>query len=174
MASMEITFSEQIDVGNWTTAPLRLSLSAIFHAQPGTVFDALSNPKMMCRILPGIDRIVIESGSAAGTNGVGAVRTCTLDSGLILREEITHWQPPHRYAFRGLEEEHPLGMRDHLSVLALDSRREGTRLIWKQYFNHSNLPLVSAQLQQSMETTLAKLIMFYGGRIELAGLSLPA
>ena len=92
--------------------------------------------------------------AANGAQAVGALRTCMLSNGLVLEEEIVDWQPPHGYTYRGIDATHPFGMRGHVGVLSSASARHGSRLVWQQYFDHSNVPAMREQMEQSMATAI--------------------
>ena len=80
-----------------------------------------------------------------------------MENGLVLEEEIIDWQPPHGYAFRGIEATHPFGMRGHVGVLTFKPTEAGCELIWQHYFNHSNVPAMREQLEQSMKSAIKAL-----------------
>ena len=156
-------YTAQFNITDWTSAPLQIGMTARFDVSPEIVFHALSDPEMMCRTFPWMERVSIDSSLAVDKGGVGTIRTCTLGNGLVLEEEIVDWQPPQGYAFRGFDETHPFGMRGHVGVLAFASVKHGTQLTWQQYFDHSNVVAMREQLAESMQSALTALVQRYGG-----------
>ena len=77
-----------------------------------------------------------------------------MSNGLVLEEEIVDWQPPHGYASRGVDTTHPFGMRGHVAVLAVIPAKHGSQLVWQQYFEHSNVPAMAEQMEQSMAAAI--------------------
>ncbi len=159
-------YSEGLDITQWTIAPLQISLTATLDTSTDVAFHALSDPVMMCRVFPWMDSVVVDS-SSTGPYGVGAVRTCALDNGLVIEEEIIGWQPPHGYAYRGFDETHPFGMLGHVGVLSFESAANGCELTWQQYFSHANIPAMREQLQQSMQAAMDRLVQRFGGHFEI-------
>ena len=157
-------YSDQIDIARWTTAPLQITLTATLDTTPDVIFHALSDPEMMCQVFSWMDRVTVAPSATSGSQAVGALRTCILGNGLVLEEEIVGWQPPQGYAYRGIDATHPFGMRGHISVLSFNSAECGCQLVWQQYFDHSNVPAMREQLEQSMEAAVDALLRRFGGR----------
>ncbi len=157
-------YSDQIDITPWTAAPLQITLTTILKASPDVVFHALSDPEMMCQVFSWMDSVTVASPVASGEQTVGVLRTCIMDNGLVLEEEIVDWQPPQGYAYRGIDATHPFGMRGHVSVLSFTPVECGCQFVWQQYFDHSNIPAMREQLKQSMEAAVETLLRRFGSR----------
>ena len=117
----------------------------------------------MCEVFAWMERVAVAPHAAGEAVGEGAMRTCYLGNGLVLEEEIVDWQPPHGYVYRGIEATHPFGMRGHVGVLSFAPVARGCRLVWRQYFDHSNVPAMREQLAQSMTVAISSLISRFGG-----------
>jgi uncharacterized protein YndB with AHSA1/START domain len=143
-------YSNQIDISRWTVAPLQITLTAMINAAPDVVFQAFSDPEIMCQVFSWVDRVTVVPPAANGTQAVGALRTCMLSNGLVLEEEIVDWQPPHGYTYRGIDATHPFGMRGHVGALSFVSAKHGCQFRWQHYFDHSNVPAMREQMKQSM------------------------
>jgi hypothetical protein len=156
-------YHDQIDTTQWTTAPLQIALTANFKGSPNVVFHALSDPEMMCQVFSWVDRVTVVPPASSSVFAVGALRTCLMSNGLILEEEIVDWQPPLGYAYRGIDATHPFGMRGHVSVLSFTPAECGCQFIWRQYFEHSNVPAMREQMEQSMAAAIDVLLGRFGG-----------
>ncbi len=158
-------YNSQLNVTQWTSAPLQITLAATIETEPSVLFQAFSNPETMCQIFTWMDRVTIAPPTTDQAQGVGAIRTCYLGNGLILEEEIVNWQPPYGYVFRGAEATHPFGMRGHVGVLSFNRQERGCHFLWLQYFEHNNVPAMREQLEQSMKAALNTLIHRFGGQL---------
>ena len=147
-------YSDQIEISQWTSAPLQITLTAVIDAAPDVVFQAFSDPEMMCQVFSWVDGVTIMPPAANGAQAVGALRRCMLINGLVLEEEIVDWRPPYGYTYRGIDATHPFGMRGHVGVLSSAPAKHGSRLVWQQYFEHSNAPAMREQMEQSMAAAI--------------------
>ena len=83
---------------------------------------------------------------------LGAKRTCLMGNGMVLEEIIVGWQEPQMYAYAGLDNNHPFGMRQHLSVSSCAAlSAESTHLTWQHYFHHANAAAMCLQLDQGAQ-----------------------
>ena len=123
----------------------------------------------MCHLFLWMDSVTVAPPTAGRAQAVGMLRTCILSNGLVLEEEIVDWQPPHGYAYRGIDATHPFGLRVHLGVLSFapvsneTPTEQGCRFVWQQYFDHNNVPAMRKQLEQSMAAAISSLIRQFGG-----------
>ena len=143
----------------WTSAPLRLETATRFDAPPRSIFSSLTDPEQMCNVFSWMHDISVDNRAAAEPNGLGARRYCHFGNGMVLEEIIVGWEPPHRYAYRGVDETHPFGMIGHLGTIDCLPDREGTLLLWKHYFDHSNPVAMLHQLRASVQMALDSLVV---------------
>ncbi len=135
---------QPFDVSEHTAAPLRIVIEERFSVSAEFLFQAFTDPHLMCRTFPWMSAVTVEG------NGVGAIRRCHFGNGLILEEEIVGWWPEYGYAFRGIDHNHPFGMRGHLGHVWCEPSDNGSQLTWKQYFDHSNPVAMLEKLRESM------------------------
>lgn len=136
-----------------SSAPLQLTLEGRCSMSVDKLFEAFTNPNLMCRIFPWMhDVALVEADEQYG--GIGASRRCYFGNGLVLEETMIGWWPPNGYAFRVEDDEHPFGMRDHVGTIWFESTNDGSRITWKQYFNHSNPAAMRQNLFESMTIAL--------------------
>ncbi len=156
-------YYDQINVSQWTAAPLQIALTSMINAAPDILFHALNNPAMMCQVFSWMKDVTVTSPNVGEVTSVGSIRTCILENGLVLEEEIIDWQPPQGYAFRGIDATHPFGMRGHVVVLSFTPVVGGCQMTWQHYFEHSNVPAMRKQLEQSMTAAVNALQRQFGG-----------
>ena len=165
------------DITQWTSAPLRITTETVLETTPNHVFRAFSDPDQMCRLFPWMHKITVDfeanknplKGSSfvqgQSLNGRDTmIRRCYFGNGLVLEEEIVHWQAPHSYVYRGIDETHPFGMTGHAGSVHCQPHENGTWLSWKHYFQHSNPAAMSQQLMVNIDMALSSLIARYGGQ----------
>ena len=148
-------------LAEWTSAPLQLDKAAIIAAPPEAVFTSLSDPAEMCRVFSWMHTITLDNSDAMEPNGLGAKRRCHFGNGMVLEEVIVGWEPPFRYAYRGVDETHPFGMIGHLGIIECRPFNAETNLIWKHYFDHSNPAAMRKQLNESVDMALQCLRSLY-------------
>ena len=97
-----------IDVSQWTMAPLQLATTHLLDVEMGIIFQALSDPNHLCQLFPWMQQIEVDNTAAQTPNGLGAKRRCHFGNGLVLEETIVGWWPPNGYAYRSTDEAHPI------------------------------------------------------------------
>lgn len=147
----------------WTTAPLRLETGTQLLASQNAVFESLTDPDQMCEVFSWMHHISVDEQTMMKGYGVGTKRFCHFGNGMVLEEVIVEWHPPYRYAYRGNDENHPFGMTGHLGIIECTPGGKGTQLIWKHYFDHSNLKAMLGQLNASVQMVLESLIERFNG-----------
>ncbi len=155
--------SAQMDITQWTAAPLQITMTATLPTTADTLFHALSDPVVMCQVFSWMDKVTITSPKTGEVQAVGAIRRCVLENGLVLEEEIIEWRPPQCYAFRGIDATHPFGMRSHVGALSFTSIEGGCQMTWQHYFEHSNSSAMREQLERSMVAVVDALRRQFGG-----------
>jgi hypothetical protein len=133
-------------------------ISAVFKQLSDHV-GFLSTPHIQCRLLhPG-----------TGThNGLGAVREIRR-SGLIFKEEITLFDPPHVYEYRIRSLHGPFGWKipilhphGRIELHSLDTK---TRITWTTQF-HFNIPLIGHLLDRLFGKQLYATFLFFLKRLD--------
>ncbi|MEM7126536.1 MAG: SRPBCC family protein [Chloroflexota bacterium] len=150
--------SQSWSIRQWTSAPLRLETATKLQAPSTDIFFCLTDPKQMCGIFSWMHDITVDNRAATEANGLGAKRSCYFGNGMVLEEIIVGWQPPHRYAYRGVDETHPFGMIGHLGIIECRPEEGGTLLLWQHYFEHSNPKAMLEHLTTSVQTAINSLI----------------
>lgn len=150
---------QQFDIAQWTAAPLQLTSEERFSTSAEAIFQALTDPGIMCRIFPWMDTIDVSKNAADGQTkmGLGSVRRCQFGNGMVLEEIIIGWCPPTGFAFKGVDHNHPFGMRGHVATLHFDEDKDGCQLTWKHYFDHSNPAAMRDQLIESVNAVFNNL-----------------
>ncbi len=158
MNSQQHQSTERWPIQGWTSAPLRFEQEVVLQARPRAIFTILTDPEQMCTILAWMHNITVEDPHGGEQIGLGARRRCHFGNGMVLEELIVGWQPPLRYAYRGVDETHPFGMNGHLGIIECQPHDQGTHLIWRHYFDHSNLQAMRKQLAASMQMAIDSLL----------------
>ncbi|MBV7327257.1 hypothetical protein KFU94_03180 [Chloroflexi bacterium TSY] len=150
----------------WTFAPLQLKKITILQVKPSVIFTALTEPEQMCRLFSWMHKIEVDNSEATEPNGLGAKRRCSFGNGMVLEEIIVGWQPPTRYAYRGVDETHPFGMVGHLGTIECQPvMDDSTRLIWEHYFEHSNPAAMLKKLNESVDAVLQSMVDIFQGHV---------
>lgn len=94
-------------------------------AAPETVFAVLTDHRGYADITP-TRKAALEREGEPAPNGVGAIRVLTV-AGLPLREEVTVYEAPTRFAYTVLS---GLPVRDHVGTVDLTAVGSGTRMTY--------------------------------------------
>lgn len=150
----------------WTQAPMQIEKTAILNWPVDCVFNLLTDHTRWPRIFPWLESVTVDNSRAIVKNGLGARRICDMGNGMLLEEVIVGWQPTQMYAYAGLDETHPFGMRGHVSVLRFDAEENGrSRLSWQHYFDHANPAAMREHLDSSLNAAMESLIKNCGGEL---------
>ncbi len=144
------------NVSNWTAAPLHMIGEEHLPVPASMVFEALTNPALMCRTFPWMHNVEINN-YTANVFGLGSTRRCHFGNGLVLEERIVGWVPPCGYAYRSTDFNHPFGMRGHVGTVDIVPTANGCVLTMKHYFDHSNPAAMRDKLQESMQAAVRNL-----------------
>lgn len=102
------------------------TLRAAVAAPIETVFDVLTDHQNYSRLTP-LRSSTLERRGAPEPNGVGAIRVLRL-AGPPIREEVTSFQRPTRFAYRMLS---GAPVKDHTGTVELSTRGGHTDLLWR-------------------------------------------
>ncbi len=91
-----------------------------------TVFDVLTDHRGYAKITP-LRSSTLEREGSPDPNGVGAIRVLAL-AGPPIREEVTAFEPPSRFAYRALS---GVPAREHTGSVDLSQQGSGTILAWR-------------------------------------------
>jgi Polyketide cyclase / dehydrase and lipid transport len=150
------------DVACWTTAPLRLEQAVWLPAVPAAVFALLSNHEALPRLFVWIHRVMVDNSHAIVPGGLGARRICLFGDDMILEEIIVGWDPPHLYAYAGVDATHPFGMTGHVGIIqCAASGTDGTLMRWQQFFDHPHLIAMQTQLDRSLHAAMRNLLCYF-------------
>lgn len=155
----------QFDVAHLTPAQLQYEKVVRLDAPPSVVFEALASHEQWPSLFPWVQAVTVDNSQAIVPNGLGARRTCHFGNNLMLEELIVGWHPPHAYAYAGLEESHPFGMRNHVGLIICRLQDNRTILSWQHYFEHCNLAAMLQQLDGTMTAVVQNLIECFGGKL---------
>ena len=102
------------------------TLNATIDAPPELVFEVLTDHRAYAQLTP-LRSSTLEREGEPAPNGIGAIRVLTL-AGPPLREEVTEYQPPSRFAYKLLT---GIPVRDHRGMVDLTPSGHGTHLTWE-------------------------------------------
>jgi uncharacterized protein YndB with AHSA1/START domain len=102
------------------------TLTKTVDAPPEIVFDILTDHRGYPKITP-IRRVELEREGQPAPNGLGAIRVMHL-AGPPLREEITTYERPSRFAYKILS---GAPLRDHLGDVTLEPIAGGTLVTYR-------------------------------------------
>ncbi len=101
------------------------TLNATIAAPPELVFEVLTDHRAYAQLTP-LRSSTLECEGEPAPNGVGAIRVLKL-VGPPLREEVTEYEPPRRFAYKLLT---GIPVRDHRGMIDLAPNSRGTHLTW--------------------------------------------
>lgn len=125
----------ELDVNQFTPAPLQMEGEFIFDAPAATVFEHVSSPKDLAVWFPTIYKAASDHSHSAtpGEWDVGSKRYCETRLMGTLDETIRHWDPPHAYAYSVKNWIMPI--KDHCAVMLVEPLGgDRSKLIWRQYY----------------------------------------
>ena len=137
-------------------APLQFETSLMLAAPQTAVFHALADHAHFCDFVPGMSRVLVDSSHACQPNGVGTIRTCYFGNDMLLEERIVLWQPPFSYGYSATAP-NPFGLWNHLAVMECHPLQTQTKLIWKQYFEHDDLPAMLRLMHQTFDGVIGEI-----------------
>lgn len=147
-----------LDVSQWTMAPLQLTIRAQLEANIEAVFHAFSDPDELCRLFAWMHHIEVVNTETHTIYGASTKRRCHFGNGLVLEETIVGWWPPNGYAYLGSDEAHPFGMRGHLGLIWCESADEQTNLIWQHWFDHCDPAAMKERLNENIQAALQNFV----------------
>lgn len=102
------------------------TINSTVSAPVETVFEVLTDHRGYSKLTP-LRSSTLEREGSPDPNGVGAIRVLAL-AGPPIREEVTAFEPPHRFAYKALS-----GVPAKSHTGTVDLRPEGsiTRLSWR-------------------------------------------
>ena len=157
--------NDPFDLTRWTTASQQLEKVVYLAWAAEALFELMTNHRRWPQIFPWLAQVTVDNSLALVPDGLGSRRVCHFGNGMVLEEVIVGWLPPQMYAYASLDENHPFGMREHLSLVWCESQTdEFTRLRWQHYFHHANPAAMCQQLDESVSAACHNLIQWCGGR----------
>lgn len=116
------------------------------------VFDVLTDHRGYARLTP-LRSSTLEREGDPAPNGVGAIRVLAL-AGPPIREEVTEYQPPSRFAYKMLS---GAPIKSHTGTVDLSPAGASTELVWTVDSTPS-LPIPGAAWAVMMRPVIATLL----------------
>ncbi|MBE9070303.1 SRPBCC family protein [Leptolyngbya cf. ectocarpi LEGE 11479] len=125
--------THQLDIQQWTAAPLRVSQQMRLEASPEEIFDYISQADTLPQWMPGLESLSYDHGQsmAAGELAQGSQRTMMFGEQSEI-EDIVYFDRPHLIAYQILE---GVPVRNHLAIMTVEEREGASYLTWSQYFD---------------------------------------
>ncbi len=159
---------ERTPKARWGARPRTVHVVRELPAPPQTVFAALTCPEQIAA-LPGVSAVEILASGQPVPEGTGHRREVVVE-GNRYTEEITGWEPPHRFEYRIRESSAPID-HEHGHVV-LTPTDEGTRVEWVAIFR-MNMSVGGGMVgrwgQARMERTLQRQLDAIASRLAPAG-----
>ena len=154
------------DPEGFTNAPLRLAKSVQLHAPQDTVFALVADHERVPELFPWVQCVTVDNSRARIRGGLGARRACNFGNGLVLEEVIVGWEPSRMYAYAGVEETHPFGMKGHVGLVTCEQQSDGQSILtWRHYFDHPNPQAMQEKMECSFKQAVQSLIKRFGGKL---------
>ena len=129
---------------------LRLLRVVKLRASATTLFGYLTDHGRICDFVPGMLGVTVDNGAAVVSGGQGCVRYCDFGNDMIVAEEIAIWRPPEAFAFV-IASPNPFGLYNHLSSITIEEVGGESRLTWRQYYDHADLPTMNAFMAEMLD-----------------------
>lgn len=136
----------------------------VIHAPVEVVFDLLTDHRGYASFTP-LRSVTLEREGEPAPNGVGAIRILRL-AGPPLREEVTEYVPPSRFAYRLLS---GAPVRDYTATVDLLPESEGTWMTYTVQGTPTVPPVLAPLLMGVMRIVIARLIAAIKKQAERAG-----
>jgi uncharacterized protein YndB with AHSA1/START domain len=130
------SFRAELDVRQFTTAPLQMEGAFMFDAPAEILFEHVSDPQNLATWFPTIHNGSTDHSTSdnQGEWGTGSKRYCETRFMGRLNETILHWDPPYAYAYNVKNWTMPI--KDHCAVMLVEPLAANrSKLIWRQYYN---------------------------------------
>lgn len=128
------------------------TLERITIAPPHVVFDVLTDHRGYAAITP-IRSVGLDQDGSPAPNGVGAIRVMRA-IGPTIREQVTEYEPPHRFAYRMLS---GAPVRDHVGEVTLEELGTGTQVVYR-IDTTPTVPLVGPLIVGIMRVGIGQLL----------------
>jgi len=141
-----------------TAAPLRHRLRLELHAPVSDVWAVVGNHERLPEYSEGIERVEVESGA----------RVCHFrprDGVAMALRELIRWQEPNVGYSASADTGNDFGLREDLSIITLTSTPTGTILMWEQYYDHDDLPMMRAGFAEGLADIGRRLVERFGGHV---------
>ena len=123
------------DPGCYTTAPLQTEGVIRFAGSPDAVFARITDHVAMTDWVPLLKTVQVSHPKPLppGESMLGTARVLALRGGVIIREEVVHWDPPRGYAYT--TEGKPWPMRDYVGFMGVQGAAAGGgAFLFREYF----------------------------------------
>jgi uncharacterized protein YndB with AHSA1/START domain len=121
-------------------------------APPDVVFDILTDHRRYAAMTP-LRGSELEREGEPAPNGVGAIRVLRA-VGPPMREEVTAYEPPHRFSYRMLS---GAPLRDHVGDVTLEPAVGGTRVVYR-IDSTPTVPVVGHAMLGVLRVALSRLL----------------
>lgn len=153
---------EQLNIDQFTGAPLQIVMMVRLDLPPEKAFDAVS--RQLPQWVSQIPHVAWDHSNSAlsGQCGTGSIRKCAFGKDSIV-ENIRHWQEGRVYAYSidPAQSTASFPIKNHLGVFIVESDGNGGSLVtWRQYFNRRlslMAPMAGFGMRRIMKPGLLKL-----------------
>ncbi|MEM6431187.1 MAG: SRPBCC family protein [Deinococcota bacterium] len=149
-----------VNVNQYTYAPLQLKKVIELSTSPEQVFATLSDYSAMPDWVPGMSYVAVDNTKALLENGVGTVRTCNFEDGQSMVEDIVLFDAPTMLAY-SVRDGNFMGMSEHFALITMQASKQGCVLSWYQFFNHPDVAAFVAQSAALLDTACDQLKLNY-------------
>ena len=124
------------DPGHYTAAPLQTEGVIRFAGLPDAVFAQITDHAAMTGWVPLLKSVQVSQPTPLppGESMAGTARVLALRGGVIIREEVVYWDPPHCYAYTTEGRRWPL--RNYVGFMGVqDAAGGGGVFLFREYFS---------------------------------------
>ena len=149
-----------LDINSLTSASLQVVTTAEFEKPASKIFDYLADSRRLAEWLPPVQAVRVE-----GDGRIGSSRFLTLVEGGEVTERIVAYDESTGVFAYTIGPENPFDLGNHLGVLEIVRAGRGSKLVWRQYFQHSASDQVGRNMAELMGQAVVGLTERFGGAV---------
>ena len=140
----------------FTGAPRQAAYALYLEASVEHVFNYVTAHDIICDLIPGMQKVFVRE------TETGTVRCCDFGNDMLLQEHVVLWKPPNQFGYQAITP-NPFGLWEHLALISCQTDRAGMILQWWHYFEHDDLPVMRAMLDDMFANIWQRLVDHFGG-----------
>jgi translation elongation factor EF-1beta len=148
-------------------AQLRNRVQLQLDASVGDVWALIGDLARFPEYSAGLDRVEVTVGpDGRCTEYLCWFKPATDGEDPVVHREIMRWYSEGAGWGSVAEEPNAFGLSDSLTLVTVESREDGTRLTWDQYYEADDAPMMMSVFDDALTDIADRLIRRFGGRIQ--------